>query len=195
MKFKGFGRSASIAFALCIFLFSQIAAQEQTYQVQDFTISILGASTLHDWKVATNEIAEYPEAIIIDEELQVKDFGFKVPVDGMDGGRGPSMNKKIKKALKSTEHPFVIFTQTQAIAIENIDGSTMSTTGLLTIAGVEKEITIEVIASKNEGQLVFTGKYPMKMSDFDIEPPTAMFGQIVTKDDITIEFELIYQTK
>ena len=115
----------------------------------------------------------------------------------MDGGRGPSMNKKIKKALKAATYPHVSFTQTEAIHLASKDdGNTVvNATGSLNIAGVEKVVTIELTATTQENQLVFTGKYPMKMSDFDIEPPSAMFGQIETKDDITIEFELIYQTK
>jgi len=32
----------------------------------------------------------------------------------------------------------------------------------------------------------------MKLSDFDIEPPSAMFGQIQTKDDIVVHFNFIY---
>ena len=186
-----------LAFICCLFFTSGISAQGQAYEVKEFTISILGASTLHDWKVSTNEIVEYPQSIDLGDDLSLSDFGFKVSVDGMDGGRGPSMNKKIKKALKATTHPHVSFTQTEAIHLESKnDGITVvNATGSLNIAGVEKEVTIELTATTKESQLVFTGKYPMKMSDFDIEPPTAMFGQIETKDDITIEFELIYQTK
>lgn len=186
-----------LAFICCLFMMSGFTAQGQAYDVKEFNISILGASTLHDWKVSTNEIIEYPQSIDLGEDLSLSDFGFKVAVDGMDGGRGPSMNKKIKKALKAATYPHVSFTQTEAIHLASKDdGNTVvNATGSLNIAGVEKVVTIELTATTQENQLVFTGKYPMKMSDFDIEPPSAMFGQIETKDDITIEFELIYQTK
>jgi hypothetical protein len=33
------------------------------------------------------------------------------------------------------------------------------------------------------------------MTDFQITPPSAMFGQIETKDDITVNFELQFKAK
>jgi len=37
------------------------------------------------------------------------------------------------------------------------------------------------------------GNEPMKMTDFGIEPPSALFGQIQTKDEIVVVFTLVYK--
>ena len=41
-----------------------------------------------------------------------------------------------------------------------------------------------------DGQYQVSGAYPMKMTDFGIEPPTALLGTMTTGDDVTINFNL-----
>jgi len=66
-------------------------------------------------------------------------------------------------------------------------------TGILSIAGNEQEVEVAVTGQLTaEGQLTFKGSKALKFSDFDIEPPSAMFGQIVCGDEITVHFEFHY---
>ncbi|MCB0855839.1 MAG: YceI family protein, partial [Bacteroidetes bacterium] len=61
--------------------------------------------------------------------------------------------------------------------------------GQLTIAGVTKTITLNADCKVSDnGQITCTGSKKIKMSDYGIDPPTAMFGTIKTGDDLTIVF-------
>ncbi|MCK9270144.1 MAG: YceI family protein [Bacteroidales bacterium] len=62
-------------------------------------------------------------------------------------------------------------------------------TGMLTIAGKTKEVKVPVdfIISPDQ-QFTASGKVPLKMSDFGIEPPTVFFGTITTNNEVEVKF-------
>jgi polyisoprenoid-binding protein YceI len=63
--------------------------------------------------------------------------------------------------------------------------------GNLTIAGITKAITIPVSGSSAQSKLKVNGKVALKMTQFDMDPPRAMFGAIKSGDDITVHFEIV----
>ena len=187
------GLKFSCLLATLFVMTTHLISQEMTYSFVAAEVSIDGASTLHAWKVEAPDVSGYPEVIKFDvsNDGAIEDFGFQVAVATMDGGRGSSMNNKIYKALKSDEHPLVSYQQDEK-ADYDADG-VMTSSGTLEMAGVSKSITVDVVTAIEDGKVTFTASYPMKLSDFDIEPPSAMFGQIVTKDDIVVNFQFVYQ--
>ena len=165
-------------------------------QQNDAEVFVTGGSSLHDWTVTTSEVLSFPEILNLSSEdgFSVQSFAFKVEVDQMDGGRGASMNKKIKDALKSREHPYVSFEQTGRgeMVMNDSGGFTMHVAGELSVAGVVRPVEVKVEGIMEDGRLVLEGVQPLLMSDFDITPPSAMFGQIKTKDDIEVHFRFEY---
>lgn len=163
------------------------------------TVSVKGNSTLHEWEAVASEIMDYPAELSIDLDgpTGLENFGFKVGVESLDGGRGASMNKKIRKALIATDHPHIIFNATyvEVVPSDSEDHNQIKTKGPLQIAGKSLDVDVDAKISFKENELVISGSKALKMSDFDIEPPTAMFGQIKTRDDITVHFEFRYIAK
>jgi hypothetical protein len=41
------------------------------------------------------------------------------------------------------------------------------------------------------GQVQFVGHHTLLMTDYDLEPPVAMFGALRTADEVTVHAELI----
>ena len=174
-----------------------LGAQNNNYTAKDTipTISITGTSTLHDWKVQAGSVTNYPDTLVVDvkEGANLTGFSFTVEVVSLDGGRGAAMNNKIQTAFNIAENPTITFTQKEAaILTKSEEGYQLSATGLLNMAGTEKTITVDAFAYKEEGELVLKGSKDLKMSDYGMTPPSAMFGQIQTKDDITVHFEFVY---
>ena len=68
--------------------------------------------------------------------------------------------------------------------------------GKLKIAGTEREIPVTATYSKESGsqKISFTGSVSIKMTDFNISPPTAMFGTLKTGDEITIKYEIVIKS-
>jgi len=162
-------------------------------------ISVHGTSTLHEWTAKAQKVSDYPEKIKLDPVVgsQIEGFGFSVGSKSLDGGRGSSMNNKISKALLADTHEQITYVQKgSAEVMAKEDGSMyLISNGVLTLAGVEKEISVEVSFVEEDGTLSLTAVKDFAMSDFNIEPPSAMFGQIKTNDDISIQFEFTYQAE
>lgn len=198
----------SLRFLLPLFFGIFLAYQARTqgtYQLgPESTVTIHGTSTLHDWKAV---VADYEGTIELTDALAKKKIKpgpavesavLKFKVATIDGGRGPSMNKKIMTALKSEEHPQIVFELSEPAAVTATEGDkfTLQAKGQLNIAGASQQVTLDMDGQRKEnGQIHFTTEKPLKMSDFKIEPPSAMFGQIVTKDDIKVSFDIVLSPK
>ena len=187
-----------LSFSLVILLtYLGMNAQESLRSISPkSTFSIEGTSTLHNWTVSATDISgslDLPEIFFQKGSLNtgatIASASVKVPVDNMDGGKDV-MNAKMHRALLKETHPFIQFELSQA-SVSSVDAAsgvfTLNSEGQLTIAGVTQPVAMEVQGTlQTDGSLKFTGAYPMKMSDHNIDPPTAMFGQIVTGDEVTV---------
>jgi hypothetical protein len=119
-----------------------------------------------------------------------------IPVLSIESPRGSTMDKKTYNALKHEAHPDIVFEVKNDAIGQIIDKNakifTLETTGDLTAAGYSKEINVSLEVQKLEsGQLKVKGSYPLDMVEYEIEPPSAMFGQLKTGKDVTIDFELL----
>ena len=184
--------------------FISLSFPQVPYKIEEGSVmTISGTSTIHDWTSKVNEIkGEYIfKKVIMDKKFPksgsiVERIRLLVPVLSIESPRGATMDNKTYNALKSEEHPNLIF-EVKEDNIENIiDASEekflMKVTGNLTLAGNTKEINLSLEGQRlATGQIEFKGSYPIDMIEYDIEPPTAMFGQIKTGKDVTIDFDLI----
>ena len=110
------------------------------------------------------------------------------------------MTNDLHKALKYELHPDVSFSvddgfATQATEDEETD-YVLRASGLLSIAGVERRIDLHLVADR-VSFLTFSlkGSEEILLTDYGIDPPTALLGLIRTGDRITIEFDLVVSPK
>ncbi len=99
------------------------------------------------------------------------------------------INKDFHDLIKSDEHP-EIFLELYEIKIRSNNFAIAK--ACITIAGKQKtyELPVEII----EGNVShFKGKLKLNINDFGLEPPKKLFGMIVVKDDIEINFNLVVQ--
>ena len=68
----------------------------------------------------------------------------------------------------------------------------MTTSGYLTIAGTKKLIDLTFDAKVTGDKITLTGDHQTKMTDFKVDPPTAMFGTITTGDEVNIKFQTVF---
>ncbi|MCG8307959.1 MAG: YceI family protein [Cytophagales bacterium] len=163
-------------------------------------MTVSGTSTLHDWTSEVNTVngfVEIGEKILKKGKMKSGDVipsvSIVIPVKSIVSPRGATMDKKTYNALKSEEHPEIKFD------LKNSEVSTSSgadfevkATGKLTIAGVTKDVEFPVEGKiLSSDKLSFSGAYKLNMVEYDMEPPSAMFGQIETGEEVEIKFELI----
>ena len=167
--------------------------------------SIEGSSTLHDWKAEAQDVKgeiqlpeEFQGANLPPVGSSINQLNVKVAVASMDGGK-EVMNGKMHRALQKDTHPFIQYELTSAKVSSSDNAANqvqMATEGKVTIAGVTQTITMTVKGKYVMGTgWEFSGSQSLSMSDYNIEPPTAMFGQIVTGDEVSISFNLIVNTQ
>ena len=161
-------------------------AQETYTTASASVLTITGTSTIHDWTVTANTI----QGTLKVDGNSLKEISFEVAVEGIISERGATMDKKTHNALRKEEHPKVIFSA-EGIDISSTGNQNIS--GKLNIAGVVKEVGIKVEIKRSTGEIRIKGEKKITLMDFDIEPPTAMFGSIVVGDDVTINFDLVFK--
>jgi uncharacterized membrane protein len=155
-------------------------------------MTVSGTSTLHDWvsdvtKVQSDAQVQWNEGRL----ASIEKLTVRIPAESIVSTKGRIMDNKTYEALKSEEHPNISF-QLQTADVQFKDGHyTIQSKGLLTVAGLRKSIRLTTIAQPVAGGgLTFTGAYTLKMTDYDIEPPTALMGSIKTGDEVTIDYSL-----
>jgi polyisoprenoid-binding protein YceI len=156
-------------------------------------IKIEGTSTFHDWHMDSEEghcIAVFGfDGVNL---TNVPSLSFTVKAETLKSGT-KGLNKNAYKSLNTEKYPNITFTSKVITVRSNGSNSyTLTTKGALTIAGVTKEVLIPVICVVDQQKMTIkaTGSYKLKMSEFNIAPPSFMFGAMKTGDEITIKFDV-----
>jgi len=175
-------RIRSFLFAPLVFLTMLVQAQAYVLVPDESKVTLTGTSTLHDWDSA---LEEFTLAIHVKDKL-VNDIVFQAPVRSLKSGN-KSMDNNTYKAMKADAFPTITFKGTDF----RMEGHTVSGAGMLTVAGVTKQVTLEAgIESWEEGAYVLVGEFTFNMSDHDVQPPTVVFGTIKTGDAITLHYTI-----
>tara|TARA_R110002167_G_scaffold37601_3_gene117769 strand:- start:272 stop:802 length:531 start_codon:yes stop_codon:yes gene_type:complete len=167
---------------LFLSLATAVVAQDAYTLTPESVLTIAGSSTVHDWTVTANTMQGN---LTTTNALPAK-IDFSVPVADILSERGPTMDSKMHAALKIEEHPKVSF------KLIEVRGNTVLV-GVLNIAGTEKEVTINVKVVATGDVFEIQGEKKILLQDFGMEPPTAMFGQIVVGDEVTVNFDLFFK--
>jgi polyisoprenoid-binding protein YceI len=130
---------------------------------------------------------------ILGGDKAVLAMDLKVPAEKLDCGNG-TMNEHMLKALKADENPTILFRLVSYDIARGQGAATGTLRGVLTLGGVQKPMTI-VAEGKPEGdQLRVTGQAEVKMTDFDLKPPTLMFGRIKVNENVMVKFDLLLKS-
>lgn len=155
---------------------------QDTYNLSsDSKLTIEGTSTVHDWTVSANTMEGFVKA----ESSLPKEIDFQVTVADIKSERGATMDKKMHAALQKESHPKVIF------ALKEVKNeSTLA--GTLTIGGNSLDVEITGKIDTYGDNIKITGEHGLALKDFEIEPPTAMFGQVIVGPDVIVKFDLVF---
>ena len=90
------------------------------------------------------------------------------------------------KALKAAEFKDITF---RLMRLQS--APVLRAIGLLKIAGVEREIAVDLKTVATATALTITGEVPLVMTDYGITPPKAMLGMLKTDPKIAVTFEVV----
>lgn len=115
-----------------------------------------------------------------------------MPVEDIESGSG-KLTSNMHKYLKEKDYPTISFNLTGIDSVTvNGNQATIAAKGIVNAAGEDHETTMTVDATFENGRVTFSGTQPLKMTDFNIDPPTALFGTIRARDEIDLIYSLTF---
>jgi len=197
-------RTASKAFFLLLAFLGIVSTgsvHAQRYVLSDASeMWLSGTSTVNSFECEA-------ETLRFDHEVEhhIEGNGFSVPgvslvvpVRDLDCNNR-RMNRDLRDALQADEYPEIrldVFRMDlvpdAAADTEKADVPQVAFHGKMTLAGVSRDITIRLSGWLDQFQRLHgRGTLDVKMTDFGVEPPTALFGLVKAHDDISIRFHLM----
>lgn len=184
-------RRISLVIMVAMLLLQHHLLYAQSSRIKKFVMTVKGTSTMHDWESSVEKIECNALYKVEDDNLvAIRDAVIRIPVKSIRSTKGKMMDNKTWEAFQYSKFPSVFF----ALTSEKIDPVTRiaELSGNLTMAGTTKRIALSVSYKVlQNGELQITGSKKIKMTDFNMEPPTAMLGSIEVGDEVTITFDLV----
>jgi len=180
-----------------IFLAQPIQGIGQSkFSSKNIEIKLTGTSSLHDWEMnADNGISE--AQITIGENNKITSLtglSFTLASKSLKSDHS-LMDKNTYKALKADKNPNISFVLSSA-TLTPAEGNNynLKCIGKLTIAGTTNETELLATGKYNPADKSFTvtGTKKMRMTDYQVKPPTVMLGTIKTGNDIAITYNIIF---
>jgi len=157
-----------------------VYAQPLTLDKANSQLSILGTSSVHDWA----SIVEKFDASATLKDNELANVKFEAQVKSIKSGKS-GMDKNTYTALDADHHSKISF----AASSLKIEGDKLTGNGSLTIKGKTNQIPVS-LSIQQKGVYIISGEIDLKMTDYGVEPPTALLGTIKTGDTITIAITL-----
>ena len=167
------------------------AIHAQSFTVKSYTLTVKGTSSLHDWQSNVEKIEAKGAFVLSNNALiDIRDVAVKIPVKAIKSPKGKLMDSKTWDAFHYEKYPTITFLLTGRKI--NAARNTLDAAGTLTMAGVTKPVELSLTYKLLPGgELQVTGTKKLLMSEFKMEPPTAMMGTIKVGDEVEVGFELV----
>lgn len=189
--------AAGTAFFTALVVASSLhAAEGAPLSLKSARVSLDGTSNIHAYTATTTDVRvtgielgvplDGDTLATVLEAGALKSFDVVISAASLESEKG-DLTKNMHKALKVQQHPDIRFRlRTLEAAAEGYRG-----TGLLTIAGVEKNVTLALRVERKGADLSVTGGTDLLMTDYGITPPKAMLGMLKTDPKVTIRIDLV----
>jgi len=127
------------------------------------------------------------------------EFRLRIPVTTFRCGNRV-MESDMRRALKADRHAFVefVFRELKGGIHHDIDSGRYRAelVGELTLAGVTRTIVLDLSAERiSRTRFRFRSELPLRMTQFGVTPPSALFGAIKARDNLTVRFDLMLEVQ
>lgn len=194
--------TSAAALAMGLTLVATVAAQDTTtpLAVKTAKVTVDGTSNVHDWTASTATVRVtraklaagvggpgFWDAVV--KPGAVEAFEVTIPAAKLTSPRS-GLDKNMHKALNVEQHPDILFRLKGLTAKAGTPGA-FTATGTLRVAGVDKDVSLDITLGRSAQALVVKGTTKLLMTDFGIEPPSALFGTVRSAPEVTISFQTV----
>jgi len=166
---------------------------QSSYKLTTSKNLIKGTSSMHDWRCIIEKQTGDAE-INTTGKLEIKSLFVRFDAKSIKSLKengsyyDEGMDKNTYKALNVEVYPEIVFTLKNISNVKTVGNtSNLTVLGDLTVAGKTKTLSFPGKAIVNGNNITFTCTTKFKMTLFDIQPPTALFGTIKTGDEIILD--------
>lgn len=177
-----------------ILFFPFAMAQELQVAPSESKLEVLGTSNLHDWELEATSFRGKGTFFVEENRLKsVENLSLTLAVEGLKSGKS-GMDKNTYKALKSKDHKEISFSSDKATNVTETGTGQyrVEVPGSLTIAGINKRVSLTLTVILKD-KINLSGSTDIQMTDYGIEPPTALLGTVKTGEKVTVQFEMTYK--
>ncbi|MBN2280116.1 MAG: YceI family protein [Candidatus Marinimicrobia bacterium] len=177
--------------ALTIASTTAIKAQSLSLTGTNNSVVVSGTSSLHDWEMILSGFNASTKLNQQDDGSMVLESAvFTANANNLSSDNS-LMDKKAHEALNAKKAPEISFRQSETVTIPAGGEKSLRIKGNLKIAGQSKLVTIPVnVTPQSNGTLLVKGILPITMSDYKMDPPTAMFGTVKAGDEVKVNFNI-----
>ena len=180
---------------ILLFAISGPLRAQDAYRAADPDIKVLGTSNLHNWSMEVKDMSCSAKFTFSpaagNPPSGLTSFDLTIPVHNLNSGES-SMDSRAYTAMKADKFATITYAQTSATILRGQNGQfQIRSTGNLTIAGVAQSVVVTANCHANpDGSIACSGSQQIKMTDYQIKPPSFMLGALKTGDALTINFSL-----
>ena len=139
-------------------------------------VEIHGTSTLHDWKMVSNET----QTVFENDGSKITKLNVSVQIKTLKSGDS-GLDEKAYETLKIDRNNVITFKLLEA------DLAAGTIKGVFKVLDKERTETLkpEVLTLDR-----VTGNFKDKMTEFGLEVPSVMFGAIKSGDEVTVKYDI-----
>lgn len=186
--------SGLLSFLTLLFMsVNLVQAQELKLANNESKLQVFGTSSIHDW----HEDAESQSGKIVFSDLEngkIQTLSIAIEAESLKSGKS-GMDKNTYKALNTKKHKQITFklSKVESVTAKGNGVFDVKTVGDLTIAGSKKSVALNFKLTVNGTKATLEGEKKIKMTQYNVEPPTALLGTVTTGDELTIKFKTIFK--
>jgi polyisoprenoid-binding protein YceI len=188
VNMKKISITAMLFTATCFVLQAQVQFQAVSTKIQ-----VAGTSTLHEWSMASESARCNLVLDLNGTNISgLSSLSFTLQAETLKSDH-KALDKNAYKALNTGKHPLISFNSNYAnIRPAGQNSFVISAKGQLTISGVTKDVWIAGTTTINPADMTLEtrGSLKVKMSEYDVQPPTLMLGVVKAGDDVTVKFDV-----
>ena len=170
---------------------------ESTYKLaHGYSVTIHGTLSNRHWVETVGEVSgEMTAGPHVGGGTDLSSIWITMIVRSIKSDMGMTMDNKTYKALKAEADPEITFRLGAPVTVPPAHGKRqpIAQVGQLTLAGVTRPTTLWINdLDIGPDSMRFAGKQSIKMTDFGVKPPSALFGTLKVGPVLTINFITVF---
>lgn len=185
-----------VSVMMLFFLMIAIGTKSQVnYSAASIKIKVEGSSNIHDWHMEAEQANSNAVFNLNGNVIAgIPNLAFSMQAESLKS-ESKVMDKNTYKAMVTDKYPVISFNaNTTNIRPNGANSFIASVKGKMQISSVSKEIWLTGTCTVNpDKSITVSGIYKFKMTEYNVTPPSIMFGSIVVTDDLLIRFNILYK--